>query len=45
MFPVRYEHHIHINNKSIPLTGRGDPHGLETSMIPHILDKSLSDDG
>jgi hypothetical protein len=32
-------------NKAIPLTGRGDPLGCETSRLPHFLENRLTDGG
>jgi hypothetical protein len=31
--------------KAVPVTGRGDPYGCETSMLPHFLDIRLTDGG
>jgi hypothetical protein len=31
--------------KAIPVTGRGDALGCETSMLPHFLDSRLTDGG
>jgi hypothetical protein len=31
--------------KAIPVTGRGGPHGCETSRLPHFLDNRLTDGG
>jgi hypothetical protein len=33
----------HIKDKDIPITGRGDPWGCETSRIPYFLDDRLTD--
>jgi hypothetical protein len=29
----------------MPVTGRGDPYGCETSRLPHLLDNRLTDGG
>jgi hypothetical protein len=34
-----------IEGKAIPVTGRGGPHGCETSRFPHFLDNRLTDCG
>jgi hypothetical protein len=31
--------------KAIPVTGRGDPYGYETSRLPHFLDNRLTEGG
>jgi hypothetical protein len=31
--------------KAVPVTGRGDPYGRETSRLPHLLDSRLTDRG
>jgi hypothetical protein len=31
--------------KAIPVTGRGDPYGCETSRLPHFLNNRLTDGG
>jgi hypothetical protein len=41
VFPVRYEHHLHIKSKAIPVTGSGGPY-CETSRLPHCLDNRLT---
>jgi hypothetical protein len=50
---ARYETHIftslstvHLNKgKVIPVTGHEGPRGCETSRLPHLLDKRLTDGG
>jgi hypothetical protein len=37
MFPVRYEHHLHMKYKTIPVKGRGGLQVCEMSRIPHCL--------
>jgi hypothetical protein len=32
-------------SKAIPVTGRGDPQGWETSRIPHFPDCTFADGG
>jgi hypothetical protein len=32
-------------SKVIPVTGRGDPQGCETSRLPHFLDNPLTSGG
>jgi hypothetical protein len=34
-----------IKGKIMPVTGRGGPHGCETSKLPHFLDNRLTDGG
>jgi hypothetical protein len=34
-----------VRGKAIPVTGRGDPCGCETSRLPHFLDNRLTDGG
>jgi hypothetical protein len=36
---------IKIKGKAIPVTGRGDPQGCETSRLPHFLDTRLTEGG
>jgi hypothetical protein len=35
----------HAQSKTNPATGRGDPHGCETSRLLYFLDNRLTDDG
>jgi hypothetical protein len=44
---VRILHKIIVlkKGKAIPVTGRGDPQGCETSRLPHFLDNRLTDGG
>jgi hypothetical protein len=32
-------------SSTLPLAGRGDPQGCETSRLPHFLDNRLTDGG
>jgi hypothetical protein len=34
-----------VKRKAIPVTGRGDPYGCETSRLPHFLENRLTDGG
>jgi hypothetical protein len=34
-----------MKGKAIPVTGREDPEGCETSKLPHFLDNRLTDGG
>jgi hypothetical protein len=34
-----------VKGKAIPVTGREDPEGCETSRFPHFLDNRLTDGG
>jgi hypothetical protein len=36
---------LHIKEKAIAVTGRGDPYGCETSRLPHFLDNRLTNGG
>jgi hypothetical protein len=36
MFPVRYEHHIHIKTKAAPVTGRGSPYIFPVRYEHHL---------
>jgi hypothetical protein len=45
VFPVRYEHHLHIECEAIPVTGRGGLQRCEMLRIPHFVDNRLIDDG
>jgi hypothetical protein len=45
VFPVRYEHHLHIKSKAIPVTGPGGLYGRDMLIIPHYLDNRSSDGG
>jgi hypothetical protein len=45
VFPVRYEHHLHIKTKTIPVTGRAGLLCCWMMRIPHCLDTLLTDDG
>jgi hypothetical protein len=36
---------VSLTRRAIPVTGRGDPYGCETSRLPHFLDNRLTDDG
>jgi hypothetical protein len=45
VFPVRYEHHIHVGSKAIPITGRRGIQDFEMLRIPHSLDSRLTDGG
>jgi hypothetical protein len=42
VFPVRYEHHLHIRNKAIPVIGREGLQVCEMLRIPHCLDSRLT---
>jgi hypothetical protein len=43
VFPVRYEHHLHIKSKTLRVTGCGGPWGSEMLRIPHYLENRLTD--
>jgi hypothetical protein len=36
---------VEDKGKAIPVTGRGEPYGCETSRFPHFLDNRLTDGG
>jgi hypothetical protein len=36
VFPMRYEHHLHINNKAIPVRGRGGPYVFPVGYKHHL---------
>jgi hypothetical protein len=36
---------VKVKGKAIPVTGREDPQGCETSRLPHFLYNRLTDDG
>jgi hypothetical protein len=38
--PVKYEHHLRINSKDIPVTGRGDPWVFPVRYEHHLHIKS-----
>jgi hypothetical protein len=42
MFPVRYEHHLHIKSKGIAITGHVGLQGCELLVIPHCTDSRLT---
>jgi hypothetical protein len=37
VFPVSYEHHLHIKSKAIPITVHGGLYDSEMLRIPHCL--------
>jgi hypothetical protein len=43
MFPVRFEHHIHIESKAISVTVRGGLQRCEMLRIPYSLGNWLID--
>jgi hypothetical protein len=43
VFPVRYEHYLHITCIAVLVTGHGGPQGYETSRFPHFLDNRFTD--
>jgi hypothetical protein len=45
MFPVMYDHYLHLKSKAIPVTGRGGLQGCDMLRIPHCLDNRLTDGG
>jgi hypothetical protein len=46
MFPVMYEHHLHMIKQScLPLAGCADLEGCEILMIPRCVDSRLTDVG
>jgi hypothetical protein len=42
VFPVKYEHHLHIESRSITVIGREVLKGSEMLRIPHCLGNSLT---
>jgi hypothetical protein len=40
VFPVRYEYHLHIRSKALPLTGRGDLYVFPVRCEYHLHIKS-----
>jgi hypothetical protein len=45
VFAVRYEYHLHVDSKAIPLAGRGGLLACEILMIPYCVDNRLEDCG
>jgi hypothetical protein len=45
MFPVKYEFHLHIKSKAVPVTGGGNLWSCKMLSIPRGLDSRLSDGG
>jgi hypothetical protein len=45
LFPVGYEHHLHIKSKVFPVIFPGDLHDWEVWRIPYYLDNRLTDCG
>jgi hypothetical protein len=43
VFSAKYGLNLYILKKVIPVTGRGDPEGCETSRHPHFLDNRLTE--
>jgi hypothetical protein len=43
LFPVRYEQHLHIESKIIPVTGSGDLYSCELLWIPLCPESGLID--
>jgi hypothetical protein len=43
--PVRYEHHLYIESKAIPVTGNGGRQGYEILGIAHCLRNRIKDGG
>jgi hypothetical protein len=42
MLPVRYEHHLHIKRKAIPVAGRGDVFPARHQYNLHIKSTAIS---
>jgi hypothetical protein len=45
VFPVRYEHNVHIKNEAISVSGCGGIKGLEMLRLPHFLRSRLTNGG
>jgi hypothetical protein len=43
VFPERYEHHLHIKIKAIPVTGRVGLKSYQMLRIPHCLESRITD--
>jgi hypothetical protein len=45
VFPVRYEHPLHIESKAIPISGREGPYRDKKSSIPQFVERRIKYDG
>jgi hypothetical protein len=45
VFPLRYEHHLHIKSEAILVTGRGGLQGCDVSSFPHCVHNRPTDGG